>query len=179
MNDLCAVETCESVVYRQGWCTKHYGRWKRHGDTSIVKKTRNRASRYVYGNCKVCNAPITAQMGRKRKHCSQACRDVTQKELLLSWLTVDSSHGSSGLRVKCFKYGLLEPKCVTCGLTEWMGKTGVDAPLQLDHINGNGTDCRIENLQILCANCHMQTDTYAGRNIGNTTRKKYVYSTPK
>lgn len=55
---------------------------------------------------------------------------------------------------------LVEYKCKCCGITEWLGNP---ITLQLDHINGTHTDCRFENLRLLCANCHSQTDTYAGR----------------
>ena len=41
---------------------------------------------------------------------------------------------------------------------------GRPIPLQLHHINGNPTDNRIENLQVLCPNCHAQTDNYSGKN---------------
>ena len=37
--------------------------------------------------------------------------------------------------------------------------------LELDHINGVGDDHRLENLRLLCPNCHSQTETYCGRNI--------------
>ena len=36
--------------------------------------------------------------------------------------------------------------------------------LHLDHINGNNLDHRIENLRLLCPNCHSQTSTYSGKN---------------
>jgi 5-methylcytosine-specific restriction endonuclease McrA len=48
--------------------------------------------------------------------------------------------------------------------------------MQLHHINGDGSDNRLENIIFLCANCHSQTDTYGGRNGhrrpggGETTR---------
>ena len=51
--------------------------------------------------------------------------------------------------------------CVKCGLgPEWQGEP---LTLQLDHINGDGRDGRLENLRFLCPNCHTQTLTYAGR----------------
>lgn len=57
--------------------------------------------------------------------------------------------------------GLLENKCILCG----QGPVWNDRPLvlQLDHINGVSNDHRIENLRILCPNCHTQTETFAGK----------------
>lgn len=52
-------------------------------------------------------------------------------------------------------------KCEKCGLTEWQNDI---IPLQVHHIDGNHYNNIIENLQILCPNCHAQTDTYAGKN---------------
>lgn len=51
-------------------------------------------------------------------------------------------------------------KCEICGITEWLGNP---ITLQLHHINGNPLDDRLENLQILCPNCHSQTDSYYKR----------------
>ena len=67
------------------------------------------------------------------------------------------------LKKRLWKEGLLDKKCYNCGITEWLGKP---APLQLDHINGKRIDNRIENLRILCPNCHATTDTYCGKNKG-------------
>ena len=55
----------------------------------------------------------------------------------------------------------MEPKCADCGLTTWRGRS---LPLHLDHINGDHTDNRLENLRILCPNCHATTDTWCARN---------------
>ena len=55
---------------------------------------------------------------------------------------------------------LKEYKCEICGCKDWLGKP---ITLQLHHINGDGTDDRLENLQLLCPNCHSQTDSYCKR----------------
>lgn len=69
------------------------------------------------------------------------------------------------LKIRLLREGLLEIKCYGegCGLTEWRSKP---ISLQLDHINGNNFDHRIENLRLLCPNCHSQTETFAGKNKG-------------
>lgn len=53
-----------------------------------------------------------------------------------------------------------EHKCDCCGLSEWMGRP---ISLEIHHINGINTDNRLENLQILCPNCHAQTNNYRGK----------------
>jgi hypothetical protein len=50
--------------------------------------------------------------------------------------------------------------CAWCGVTEWRDRRLV---LHLDHINGIHNDNRLENLRLLCPNCHSQTDTYSNR----------------
>ena len=52
--------------------------------------------------------------------------------------------------------------CSICKLQEWNNEK---IPLQLDHINGVSNDHRLENLRLLCPNCHAQTETYCGKNV--------------
>jgi len=65
------------------------------------------------------------------------------------------------VKVRLLRAGLLEDCCAECGLTEWRG---APIALELHHINGDGKDNRLENLAILCPNCHSQTDSWGGRN---------------
>lgn len=67
------------------------------------------------------------------------------------------------LRRRLLGEGVLPHTCSCCGRNQWQG---LPIPLELDHINGDRSDNRLENLRLLCPNCHAQTDTYRGRNIG-------------
>jgi hypothetical protein len=69
---------------------------------------------------------------------------------------------SHRLKLRLIKEGIFEQRCNVCGLEKWMGK---DIPLELEHKNGKHSDCRLENLEIICPNCHAQTETYCGKNI--------------
>ena len=72
-----------------------------------------------------------------------------------------SSLSSANVKELVYKLSLKENKCECCGITEWNGKPII---CELHHINGDSTDNRIENLQILCPNCHSQTDNFRSRN---------------
>ena len=77
-------------------------------------------------------------------------RTFTKKNVT-AYLIEHSPIKSATLRQRLIRDGLKEEKCERCGLEEWQGEA---APLEVDHINHVHDDCRIENLQILCANCH-------------------------
>lgn len=70
---------------------------------------------------------------------------------------------SASLRRRLIKEGLLPAACSACKRKTWRGQP---ISLELDHINGNKRDNRLDNLRILCPNCHAQTPTYRGKNIG-------------
>lgn len=67
----------------------------------------------------------------------------------------------SHLKTRLLAEGLKENRCEVCGLTEWRGRP---LAMQLHHKNGRGHDNRLDNISLLCPNCHAQTDTYGGRN---------------
>ena len=70
---------------------------------------------------------------------------------------LSGSGSNSAKRRRLIEEGLKEEKCEMCGLSEWMGKP---IPLELHHIDGNHYNNALSNLQILCANCHMQAHNY-------------------
>jgi DNA-binding CsgD family transcriptional regulator/5-methylcytosine-specific restriction endonuclease McrA len=57
--------------------------------------------------------------------------------------------------------GLRPNRCTVCGISDWLGQP---LSMALHHINGDRLDNRLENLELLCPNCHSQTGTYSGRN---------------
>ena len=83
------------------------------------------------------------------------------KEKYLPNLCEHSSLSSSNVKKLVYKLKLKENKCERCGISEWQGES---IQCELHHINGDPTDNRIENLQILCPNCHSQTDNFRSRN---------------
>lgn len=79
---------------------------------------------------------------------------------------------SFALKERLLREGVFKYSCLMCGLTDWLGE---DISLELDHIDGNLNNNKIENLRILCPNCHAQTDTYCGKSLKKDCYKKSGY----
>lgn len=76
-----------------------------------------------------------------------------------TYLENQSTITTSRLKYKLLKEGLIESKCDICGITDWLGK---QLTFQLHHIDGNNKNNALDNLQLLCPNCHSQTENYCG-----------------
>jgi len=72
------------------------------------------------------------------------------------------SYNTSRLRKRLIKAGLKENKCEEkdCTVSDWKGKS---LTCELHHIDGDRTNHKLNNLQIICPNCHSQTDSFARR----------------
>lgn len=81
------------------------------------------------------------------------------EQILVKGSTFSRGH----LKARLFREGVKKRRCELCGQGErWRGRR---MSLILDHINGDGTDHRLENLQIVCPNCAATLDTHCGRNL--------------
>lgn len=112
------------------------------------------------------NCFITNQGGKGMV--KKSPRSVTREILDLVF---QNKHYYTAYKLKghLFNFGLKEKRCECCGLSEWMGK---EIPLELHHKNGNHHDNTWDNLQILCPNCHGQTEHYRGANKVSYKDKK-------
>jgi len=80
---------------------------------------------------------------------------------LVELLVAGTKRGRYNLKARLIRAGLKENRCERCGIAKWLG---MPLNMHLHHINGDGMDDRLENLELLCAKCHSQTPNYGGRN---------------
>jgi hypothetical protein len=97
-------------------------------------------------------------------HFDQNRRRIVHRGQPLSEILVEgSTYNRGSLKRRLYSEGLKKRRCELCGQDEvWQGR---QMALILDHINGVGTDNRIENLRIVCPNCAATLDTHCGRNV--------------
>ncbi|MBC8306695.1 MAG: HNH endonuclease [Pelagibacterales bacterium] len=112
---------------------------------SLNKRTRNKIKKRI----NILNIDISHFKYPERKTLKQLC--IQQ-----------GKYHRGGLKRRLLKENILENKCSECGQMPFYNNKILI--LQLDHVNGNNTDNRIENLRILCPNCHSQTSTFSGKN---------------
>ena len=96
---------------------------------------------------------------------NKGLRGIGKPRLSLESILVKNSYYQSfKLKKRLFIAGIKKQECEECG---WAKKNSDGyLPLELDHINGDHNDNRLENLRVLCPNCHSLKPNHRGRNIG-------------
>jgi predicted nucleic acid-binding Zn ribbon protein len=118
----------------------------------------NNAKRGRRGCCLECGAPVSP----KRKFCSYRCTNMFRAFCILRKIE-ESGLAPNPVTAKKFLISRYGYRCALCAITEWRGDP---LTLTLDHRDGDPYNNAIENLRMLCPNCHSQTPSYAGRNRG-------------
>ena len=80
------------------------------------------------------------------------------------YLGTDKTISSYKLKIKLLKEGIKDCQCERCGNSLWLGE---QIPLELHHKDGNPFNNNLDNLELLCPNCHSFTENYRAKNKKN------------
>ena len=129
--------------------------------TTESKEKKSKSSKKFYSSLSPEELTKFQADKRSKYDFDSAQRKVQEKNRARSWSRPyeEMSHDSVRRR-------LLHERnytCEECGI----GNTynGKPLSLELDHIDGNSKNNKVENLRILCPNCHSQTPTHRSKNI--------------
>lgn len=109
----------------------------------------------------------------RRKYCRQECKiEYTYNKFIEDWKNgnIDGclkNSGKASSTIHKYIWNKYDSKCARCGWAEIHPTTG-HPPLEVEHIDGDWTNCKEDNLILLCPNCHALTLTYRAL---NKTRK--------
>lgn len=114
--------------------------------------------------CLTCDKECSWTHQKSNKFCSQVCsakyRGIQHREQFFSGLLKKPIDRPTARKYLAEARGY---KCEVCGLSDWQGKS---ITLHVDHVNGDPSNDRPENLRLLCPNCHSQTEFLGGANKG-------------
>ena len=143
-------------------CYASYNNYKR------IKKVNKIVSTCL--NCKV-------GIEHKGKYCSNKCQKEHQYNVAIEKWKNGDLKGYSGKTQSLSNYirnFILNNYGSACSICGWDERHPIDGKIltEIDHIDGNAENCKIENLRVLCPNCHAKTPTFRARNKGSTRNRK-------
>lgn len=129
-----------------------------HSCSAIFNNKKREIIKNICLNCK-------DEINKKQKFCSVKCQHTFDMNKRVS------ENRASSKTVKRYLIDLHGDKCMECGWSEINTISG-KVPIELEHIDGNSENNILENLKLLCPNCHSLTPTYRALNSGNGRHKR-------
>lgn len=128
--------------------------------------------------CLNCGKELIGNKKYRNVFCDNKCQsEYSYKKYIKRWKNgeEDGLKGEYSISkyIKRYLFEKNNNKCQKCKWGEKNVFTGT-IPLEIHHIDGDYTNNREENLQLLCPNCHSLTENYKSHNKkGRRGRKKY------
>lgn len=150
------------TVYPNIFCTQSCAAIFNNANRLITPKNCNKVKKLktkklIRNYCDFCKKEC------KTKFCTRDCVAKSKYEALkINWLNGELNVPNRRLRrylTELFGY-----KCKICGVSEW---NGAKITLEVEHVDGNSENSNVENVCLICPNCHSQTSTYKSKNKGN------------
>jgi|TARA_B110000908_G_C9981246_1_gene325591 hypothetical protein len=151
----CSVDIAESRKFCSSSCSAT------HNNKLYPKRTNGREK----PKCKNCDIQLNTY---QKEYCNNKC----QQEYIYKTISIPKILAGEFISIATQKRYLKETKganCTECG----NGEVWNDKPitLQLDHIDGNSDNNELNNLRLVCPNCHTQTETYGSKGVGSRYKK--------
>jgi hypothetical protein len=130
-------------------------------------------------DCKNCGN-ILNNTNRVKTYCNTKCQKDFEKKLIFEKIESGEYNCKNPRKYKEYLIDKFGNKCMKCGWGEVHSLTG-NIPIQLEHKDGDSNNNSVNNLELLCPNCHSLTDTfgYLNKGKGRNERKMYRESLKK
>lgn len=119
--------------------------------------------------CRNCEIEITKRSAKV--YCTNACQKSFERKIRYQKIESGDTIGISERRFRDYLIDKHGAKCMQCGWDKINPITG-KCPIELEHIDGNSENNKLDNLCLLCPNCHSLTSTYKALNKGNGRHKR-------
>lgn len=122
--------------------------------------------------CKVCNKELLKRSSKI--YCSNKCQGLERRQEKNKAIEENPNNKSIGQQaIRKYLINKCGAKCMECGWDK-VNKTTNLCPIELEHIDGNSKNNNLNNLKLLCPNCHSLTSTYKALNKGNGRHKRKI-----